>query len=141
MASFKPVPPLDPPKDLARCGICNEIINHPKALHCLHTFCLECLREWSKPNKETVTCPVLHCKKTTPMPSNGVDGLPGNVFVSSLIDTRWVFCCVIGSYQKSETTICETTAWKPPSARPLEITICGIFCDCTADFCQLEVKT
>ncbi|XP_072016860.1 uncharacterized protein [Amphiura filiformis] len=87
MASSKPAPSLDPPKDLARCGICNEIINQPKALPCLHTFCLECLREWSKPNKETVTCPVLNCKKTTPMPSNGVDGLPGNVFVSSLINT------------------------------------------------------
>ncbi|XP_072016862.1 E3 ubiquitin-protein ligase TRIM71-like [Amphiura filiformis] len=39
-----------------------------------------------KPNKETVTCPV-DCKKITPMPSNGVDGLPANVFVSSLINT------------------------------------------------------
>ncbi|XP_072017396.1 E3 ubiquitin-protein ligase TRIM33-like [Amphiura filiformis] len=87
MASSKPAPSLDPPKDLARCSICNEIIKQPKALPCLHTFCLECLREWSKPNKETVTCPVLNCKRTTPMPSNGVDGLPGNVFVSSLIAT------------------------------------------------------
>ncbi|XP_072016858.1 uncharacterized protein [Amphiura filiformis] len=87
MASSKPVPTLDPPKDLARCGICNEIINQPKALPCLHTFCLECLREWGKSNKDTVTCPVLNCKKTTPMPSDGVDGLPGNVFVSSLINT------------------------------------------------------
>ncbi|XP_072016857.1 E3 ubiquitin-protein ligase TRIM45-like [Amphiura filiformis] len=83
MAGAKPVPC----EDLTRCGICNEVINQPKALPCLHTFCLECLREWGKPNKETVTCPVLNCKKTTPMPSNGVDGLPGNVFVASLIDT------------------------------------------------------
>ncbi|XP_072017248.1 uncharacterized protein [Amphiura filiformis] len=82
-SAIKPVPC----EDLTRCGICKEIINQPKSLPCLHTFCLECLREWSKPNKETVTCPVSNCKKTTPMPSNGVYGLPGNVFVSSLIDT------------------------------------------------------
>ena len=88
MATANPV--YSPPKDLTRCGICNEIINEPKALPCLHTFCLECIREWSKPNRKSVTCPIVACKKTTPMPPNGVDGLPGNVFVSSLIDRRSV---------------------------------------------------
>ena len=83
-------PAYSAPKDLTRCGICNEIINEPKALPCLHTFCLECIREWSKPSRESVTCPIVACKKTTPMPSNGVDGLHGNVFVSSLIDRRSV---------------------------------------------------
>ncbi|XP_072046642.1 E3 ubiquitin-protein ligase TRIM56-like [Amphiura filiformis] len=81
MASAAP-----PREDLTRCAICKEIINQPKALQCLHTFCLECLREWSQRDKESVTCPVLSCKKTTPMPSDGVDGLPGNVFVASLIE-------------------------------------------------------
>ncbi|XP_072047304.1 uncharacterized protein [Amphiura filiformis] len=81
MASAAP-----PREDLTRCGICKEIINQPKALSCLHTFCLECLREWSQHDKEYVTCPVLSCKKTTPMPSDGVGGLPGNVFVASLIE-------------------------------------------------------
>ncbi|XP_072017790.1 E3 ubiquitin-protein ligase TRIM71-like [Amphiura filiformis] len=89
MATAQPQPELVPTqsKDLTRCGICNEIINQPKSLPCLHTFCLECLREWSKPNKETVTCPVLNCKKTSLMPSNGVDDLPENVFILSLITT------------------------------------------------------
>ncbi|XP_072048294.1 uncharacterized protein [Amphiura filiformis] len=81
MASAAP-----PREDLTRCSICKEIINQPKALQCLHTFCLECLREWSQRDKESVTCPVLSCKKTTLMPSDGVDGLPGNVFVASLIE-------------------------------------------------------
>ena len=77
-------------EDLTVCRICKDTINEPKTLSCLHTFCLECLREWSKRSRESVTCPVAACKKTTPMPPNGVDVLPGNVFVSSLIERRLV---------------------------------------------------
>ena len=128
-------PSFSPPKDLTRCGICNDIINEPKTLHCLHTFCLECMREWSKPSRESVTdpiddckeewnpewstesspecstdwnqgwskpqsvtCPIVDCKKTTPMPASGVDGLPGNVFVSSLIERRSVSISILIIY-------------------------------------------
>ena len=89
MASAK-TPHLILPKqeELIHCGICKEVISKPKALQCLHTFCLDCLKEWSKSSQYSVTCPKLTCQKTTPMPPGGIEGLPGNVFVSSLIETR-----------------------------------------------------
>ncbi len=85
--------PLQEPEDLTHCGICNETITDPKTLPCLHTFCLDCLQEWSRREKETIsgtiTCPVLSCKKITLIPDDGVDNFPGNVFVTSLIEIRY----------------------------------------------------
>ena len=85
-----------PAEDLTKCGICKETVTDPKALPCLHTFCLVCLREWishdhgdgasSSTESTLVVCPA--CKKTVHLPVDGVDGFPGNIFVQTLMERR-----------------------------------------------------
>ena len=74
--------------DLITCGICHIEIEHPRSLLCLHTYCLGCLREWSKNNKDEVICPL--CRESTPLPPDGVDGLKNNLFVTKLKDRKAV---------------------------------------------------
>ncbi|XP_072050371.1 E3 ubiquitin-protein ligase TRIM50-like [Amphiura filiformis] len=48
-------------KDLLQCGICLMVIKEPKALPCLHSYCLKCLTKWAEDMKEgTVQCPLCH---------------------------------------------------------------------------------
>ena len=76
--------------DLMHCGICFAVIDKPKALPCLHTFCLECLTSWSEssakknPDKYTnaVSCP--NCREDFPLPKGGVKELKTNFFVNKL---------------------------------------------------------
>ena len=76
--------------DLVQCGICYTIIDKPKALLCLHTFCLKCLTSWHEsaakknPGKysQAVSCP--NCREDFPLPKSGVKGLRTNFFVNKL---------------------------------------------------------
>ena len=69
------------------CGICLSIYEVPKALPCLHSFCLACLQEWIShftSNVDTysraVPCP--NCRKDCILPATGVEGLPTNFFLT-----------------------------------------------------------
>ena len=79
-------------EDLTKCGICKETITEPKALPCLHTFCLVCLKEWTQhgdtapSSSDMIACPA--CKKAFSLPDGGVEGLPGNVSATSLMERR-----------------------------------------------------
>ncbi len=79
--------PTDLCEDLVCCVICFEPFNNekmPKALPCLHTFCVECLKGSIKSHQQAVNkhpkavppssfpCPM--CKEVTKIPSNGIDG-------------------------------------------------------------------
>ena len=68
--------------DLTVCGICLSLIDDPKALPCLHTFCCGCLVEWTKEHSDKVKCPV--CKEDVALPPEGVSGLRSNFFVTTL---------------------------------------------------------
>jgi len=74
--------------DLTTCPICLEVFDNPKALPCLHTFCLKCLQGHFKdkcPGDE-VPCPL--CRKDFQIPSDGIGGLQHNFFVQHVIDSR-----------------------------------------------------
>mmetsp|Transcript_59284 Transcript_59284/g.139614 ORF Transcript_59284/g.139614 Transcript_59284/m.139614 type:complete len:553 (-) Transcript_59284:160-1818(-) len=75
------------------CAVCMEpydlppSMKTPKALPCLHTFCLDCCNSLSRvPHSHfrttTIACP--QCRKVSPLPS-GADGLPSNYALLSII--------------------------------------------------------
>ena len=67
--------------DLTQCGICLLTLQDPKALPCLHSFCVKCLSQWAK-YKPKVTCPL--CMQEYAIPSDGVSGFPTNCFINTL---------------------------------------------------------
>ena len=74
--------------DLTLCGICLASINNPKALPCLHTFCLTCIKEWVQGETDKVKCPL--CKEDFSLPPGGVSGLRTNLYVTRLKETQTI---------------------------------------------------
>ncbi|XP_072048119.1 E3 ubiquitin-protein ligase TRIM45-like [Amphiura filiformis] len=76
--------------DLVQCSICVAVIDNPKALPCLHTFCFKCLSSWSEslakknPDKyaNAISCP--NCCEDFQLPKGGVKELKTNFFVNKL---------------------------------------------------------
>ncbi|XP_072045817.1 E3 ubiquitin-protein ligase TRIM71-like [Amphiura filiformis] len=81
MAQSKPVT-----KDLTDCGICLLTIEEPKALPCLHSYCLKCLAQWAKGKKDKVRCPI--CSQDFPIPPEGIKGFITNFVINTLKDRR-----------------------------------------------------
>ena len=72
------------PSDLS-CSICLEVLNDPRALPCLHSYCYGCLEGWvqkSKSNK-TICCPL--CKEVSPVPSGSLKTIKYNHFLADLV--------------------------------------------------------
>ncbi|XP_060084020.1 tripartite motif-containing protein 3-like [Ylistrum balloti] len=71
------------------CAICFNPFDRPKALPCLHTFCLDCLRDFvtsrGYENMGKFPCPV--CREDTTLLPQGVNGFPDNYYITSLKDT------------------------------------------------------
>lgn len=95
MADSKFVNPAeDSEEDLVHCGICFAEMDKPKALPCLHTFCLKCLTSWSEtsakkqPDKymNVISCP--SCREENPLPQGGVKNLRSNFFVTKLKERK-----------------------------------------------------
>ena len=81
------------------------MINDPKSLPCLHTYCFKCLSEWAKPTSTSVTCPM--CRKECTLPSDGVAGLESNFFVTKLKDRKTVNLKLASKDCKIPCTNCE----------------------------------
>ena len=76
-------------QDLTECSICLSLIDEPKALPCLHTFCLKCIEDWAKEqDKDRIICPI--CQESSPIPPDGVHSLKTNFFITKLKETRMV---------------------------------------------------
>ena len=118
--------------DLITCGICHIEMEHPRSLLCLHTYCLGCLREWSKNKKDEIICPL--CREPTPLPSNGVDGLRSNFFVTKLKDRKAVSRQLMDKDVKIMCTSCDVSDGNEAVARCLE---CDDFlCDNCLKVCK-----
>ncbi|XP_022086165.1 E3 ubiquitin-protein ligase TRIM33-like isoform X1 [Acanthaster planci] len=70
-----------------QCSICLNCFTEPKALNCLHSFCLECLKYLiENPDTETakITCPL--CRRETTLGRNEVEDLSTNFTLSALVE-------------------------------------------------------
>ena len=77
-------------EDLILCSVCLEDVDQPKALPCLHTYCLECLKKVAeKDGGRVVTCPL--CKATTPVPKEGVSGFKTNFLISKFKERKAIY--------------------------------------------------
>ena len=86
MAQANPIPDFPDEEDyLTDCGICLSEIENPKALPCLHSFCLKCLRRVKHP-AGVLTCPL--CQEDITLPKDGVDGLRDNFFINQLKERK-----------------------------------------------------
>ena len=74
--------------DITQCCICTDLYKTPKVLPCIHTFCLACIKTYTKDKDpgETATCPV--CRQEFTIPAGGVTRLPGNFLIDKFLDLR-----------------------------------------------------
>ena len=70
---------------LTDCGICLSEMENPKALPCLHSFCLKCLKKVKHP-PGIINCPL--CQEKITLPPGGIDGFRNNFFINQLKDRR-----------------------------------------------------
>src|SRR6218665_1452426 len=125
---------------LRECCICLKEFTDPRMLPCIHTFCLECLKEIGdaagKQPGESVSCPL--CRKEFIIPAEGMDGLQKNIFMQHLIDVKTMLS--VNSTSVIHCDICKTIykgqkeEAKPATMRCLE---CG---DNFCDFCSKAHK-
>ena len=72
---------------LLECGICLEQYKDPRALPCLHSFCLECLKKHVSASKDadgSFSCP--KCRDHCTVPGGDLERFPKNFFLNSLKD-------------------------------------------------------
>ena len=72
------------PSELS-CRICLDVLNDPRALPCLHSFCYGCLEGWVKNSRasKNICCPL--CKEVSTVPSGGLKAIKYNYFLADLV--------------------------------------------------------
>ena len=72
---------------LLQCGICLEEYKDPRALPCLHSFCLRCLKQRISATKDTDgSCHCPKCGDKLTRPEGDVEKFPKNSFLNLLKD-------------------------------------------------------
>ena len=78
-------------KEEITCAICQDLLNEPKILPCLHSFCTGCLKEWSgrlaklDPSKRHLECPLCRAKVLLST-SRAVEELPSHFSAIRLVE-------------------------------------------------------
>ena len=76
------------------CPVCTNIYTDPKHLPCLHSFCLQCLKQWHRTShgRDTVRCP--KCQAVSKVPESGdLKDLPTSFYLNGLIDVLAIKEC------------------------------------------------
>ena len=74
-------------EDQLNCSICLDTYTNPKLLQCFHVYCQGCLVKLVVRDQEghlVLTCPI--CRQVTPIPANGVTGLPPAFHINHLLE-------------------------------------------------------
>ena len=74
-------------EDQLNCPVCLDTYTDPKQLQCNHVYCQKCLGRLVVRNQQgqsILTCP--NCRQVTPVPANGVAGLPAAFQISHFLD-------------------------------------------------------
>ena len=76
----------DDGSDLYDCQVCLHFMmnKNPRTLHCLHTFCEDCLQKLL--NNKTIQCPT--CRSVTTIVENDVNLLPVNFVLNKMKDMK-----------------------------------------------------
>ena len=78
-------------KEELTCAICQDLLNKPKILPCLHSFCTGCLKEWSgrlenlDPSKRHFECPLCRARVLLSTPL-AVEELPSHFSAIRLVE-------------------------------------------------------
>ena len=76
------------------CAICLELLDDPKSMPCLHTYCKKCLMEAlaKRPHdpdlprdRPAINCPL--CRAEVDLSDQGIEALPSNFSASRLVET------------------------------------------------------
>jgi RING-type zinc-finger/B-box zinc finger len=72
--------------NITECPVCADTYSDPRSLPCVHTYCLKCIKGFSKDKLpgDSVACPI--CRTEFTISEKGVDGLPKNFFIEQLKD-------------------------------------------------------
>ena len=76
------------------CPVCTNMYTDPKHLPCLHTFCLQCLKQWHRTShgRDTIRCP--KCQAVSRVPESGdLKDLPTSFYLNGLIDVLAIKEC------------------------------------------------
>ena len=76
-------------EDQLNCPVCLDTYTNPKQLQCHHIYCQQCLRRLVVRDQQgqlVLICP--NCRQVTPVPANGVAGLPAAFHINNLLELR-----------------------------------------------------
>jgi len=112
--------------DITECPICTEVYTDPRVLPCVHTYCLKCIEAWSeKQPGDKLACPL--CGNEFILPSNGVEDLPKNFFVSNFLQVKKL------TSVESRTSGCEACGGDEAT----EVKVATVYCvECQQKLCE-----
>ena len=117
--------------DWTTCPICLEVFDNPKALPCIHGFCLKCLQIYFKEKSpgDTVSCPM--CRKEFKIPPDGIGGLQHHFFIQYLVDAR------NASTKPTDEVACEVCSAENETGAAEEMPTATMYCfDCRQRLCE-----
>ena len=93
----------------------HRVVNQPKLLPCVHTFCQKCLEQHTGGRRpgDKERCPL--CRQEFVIPSGGIARLPGNFFIDKLVDIHKKTQCQIRNVDIIMCDICWNILLNDPS--------------------------
>jgi zinc finger of C3HC4-type, RING/B-box zinc finger len=115
--------------DICECPICSGVLDDPRSLPCIHTYCLKCIEEFGKDKHpgDQLSCPL--CRKDFAVPERGFSDLPRNFFMNKLIQIKILSST---SADQHRCDVCSANETDPTKRNPATV-----WCsDCQQKFCD-----